>query len=320
MRITALEAVAVAVPPRRRHPMAFGGEQLGRYVIVRVHTDEGVSGAGEAPVLPQWGGDYGRYYGESPQTTLHVVADILGPILMGADPTAIEAAHEKMNSVLKGYPYAKCAIDTALHDVKGKALGAPVYQLLGGLTRREVPIAHSLGILDLDTIRSEAAAAVEDGIRTIKIKVGLDAERDVAAVREIRRVVGDDTTLVVDANAGYSTPKLAIQTLRRLEKHRVRYAEQPVEGLERMAQVARGVDIPIMADESAWTAHDVLEIAAPGRQTRSRSTPQSRVDCCPPRRWQPSPRPRAFRATSTGPPSSESGTRRICTWQPRARA
>jgi len=264
VQITAVKATVVSLPARRKHPMAFGGERLGRYVIVRVDTDEGISGLGEATVLLQWGGDYGRYFGESPETTVHLAQDVLGPALAGEDPTAIEQAHQKMDRAVKGYPYAKSAIDSALHDITGKKFGVPVYQLLGGLARREVPIAHSLGIIDLQTIRTEAATAVEDGIKTLKIKIGLDPERDVQTVAEVRNVVGDGVSLVVDANQGYPSPKVAIRTLRRIEEYVIHYAEQPVEGLERMAQVARAVDIPIMADESAWTARDILEIAQLG--------------------------------------------------------
>ena len=264
MKITQVEAFVVAVPPRRKHPMAFGGADLGRYVIARVHTDEGVDGVGEATVLQEWGGDHGRYFGETPQTTAYLLTEVLGPALIGSDPFAIETAHATMGRTIKGYPYANSAIDSALHDIKGKALDTPVYELLGGLARQKVPIAHSLGILDLRTICSEASAAVEEGIRTIKIKIGLDAERDVQTVREVRKAVGDDVELVVDANQGYATPKLAVRTLRRIDDQRIRYAEQPVEGLEPMARVAHAVDIPIMADESAWTAHDVLEIGRLG--------------------------------------------------------
>ena len=264
MKITGIEALVVALPARRPHPMAFGGASLGRYPIVRVQTDEGVEGIGEATVLLQWGGDHGRYAGESPSTVLHLVKDVLGPALTDSDPFAIERAHATMNRAVKGHPYAKSAVDMALHDIKGKALGVPVYELLGGLARPDVRIAHSLGILDLDTMRSEAAAAVEAGIGVIKIKIGLDVERDVAAVREVRGVVGDDVDLIVDANQGYATPKLAIQALRRIEPYRIRYAEQPVQGLDAMARVAHAIDIPIMADESAWTANDILEIGRLG--------------------------------------------------------
>lgn len=264
MRIERISATTVTLPARRLHPMAFGGERLGRYVIVEVETDDGLVGLGEATVLPQWGGDHGRYYGETPQTTVEVAEQVLAPVLVGEDPRDLERAHETMNRALKGYPYAKAAIDVALHDLTGKAYGVPVYQLLGGLARRAVPIAHSLGILDLETMRSEAATAVEDGIRTIKVKVGLDPERDVAAVSAVREVVGGDVEIVVDANQGYPTPKIAIRTLRRLEEYGIRYIEQPVEGLRQLAQVSAAVDTPVMADESAWTAYDVLEIARTG--------------------------------------------------------
>lgn len=260
MKISGVEVFAVALPWRRRHPTASGTDVLGRYVIVQLHTDEGITGLGEATVLVEWGGDYGRYFGESPGTTIHVVRDILGPVITWMDPTAIEAVHAQMNRTIKGYPYAKTAIDLALHDIKGKALGVPVYQLLGGLYRREIPIAHSLGILELDTMLEEATTAVAEGIKTIKIKIGLEPERDVKVVREVRRAVGPRVDIVVDGNQGYATPKLAIQTLRRMEEYQIRYAEQPVEGLDRMAQVAAGVDVPIMADESAWSSYDILDI------------------------------------------------------------
>jgi muconate cycloisomerase len=109
-------------------------------------------------------------------------------------------------------------------------------------------------------MREEAAAAAADGVRTIKVKIGLDATRDVEAVHQVRSVLDDEVEIIVDANQGYSTPKLAIETLKQLSDFGVRYAEQPVEGLRAMAQVRAAVDLPIMADESAWNVHDVLEI------------------------------------------------------------
>lgn len=264
MQITGIKATIVALPSRRVHPMAFGGANLGRYVIVRVQTDAGIEGFGEATVLLQWGGDHGRYFGESPHATVHLVEDVLSPVLVGSDPYEIELAHQRMNAAVKGYPYAKSAIDSALLDIKGKAIGVPVYELLGGLARRAVPIAHSIGIIDLETICSEAQRAVEEGIGTIKLKIGLDPERDVEAVRRVRKKVGDKVEIVLDANQGYSTPKLAIRTLKRIEESRIRYVEQPVEGLDAMAHVAQSVDVPIMADESAWTPHDILDIVRLG--------------------------------------------------------
>jgi muconate cycloisomerase len=260
VKITSVETFNVALPWRRLHKMAFPAGALGNYVIVRVRTDDGFDGLGEATVLKEWGGDYGRYFGESPELTIAVIRSVLGPALVGEDPCAIERAHHTMGRAIKGYPYAKAALDEALHDIKGKALGVPVYELLGGLFRSEIPLAHSLGWMELKEAVDEAVAATAEGIKTIKIKVGRSGEYDVRIVKEVRRAVGADIDIVVDANQGWPTPKYAIAILRQLEQERIRYAEQPVEGLARMAQVTRATDVPIMADESAWTPQDVLEI------------------------------------------------------------
>ena len=260
MKITQVETFNVALPWRRLHKMAFPSGKLGNYVIVRVHTDDGIDGIGESTVLKEWGGDHGRYFGESPELTVAIINGVLAPALVGRDPFEIERAHREMDLAVKGYPYAKTALDEALHDFKGKALGVPVYELLGGLWRREIPIAHSLGWMEIDEALAEAKAAVDEGIRTIKIKVARSDDYDITIVREVRGLVGEAVDIVVDANQGWPTPKHAIAVLRRMEEHRIRYAEQPVEGIARMARVARAVDVPIMADESAWTPQDVLEI------------------------------------------------------------
>jgi muconate cycloisomerase len=264
LKITGFETFIVALPWRRLHKMAFPSGLLGRYVIVRVFTDEGIEGLGEATVIKEWGGDHGKYFGESPELTVQLIETVLGPTLVGHDPFDLEVAHRRMDLAIKGYPYAKTALDEALHDIKGKALGVPVYQLLGGLVREEIPIAHSLGWMEYGEAASEAAAAVAEGIKTIKIKVGRDATYDVRIVREVRGAIGPERDIVVDANQGWPTPKYAIEILRRMQEHGIRYAEQPVEGLAQMAKVARAVDVPIMADESAWTPQDVLEIVERG--------------------------------------------------------
>ena len=263
-RIVRVEAIVVSLPWRRLHMTATRGDKLGNYVIVRVFTDGGIVGFGEATVLKEWGGDYGRYFGESPELTVAVIESVLGPGLVGMDPFAIERAHQTMDLTIKGYPYAKTALDEALFDIKGKALGVPVYELLGGLYREEIPLAHSLGWMDYQEATSEATAAVSEGIRTIKIKVGRSAEYDVRIVQEVRAAVGKEVDIVVDANQGWPTPKYAVGILRQMQEEKIRYAEQPVEGLRRMAQVTQAVDVPIMADESAWTPQDVLEIVERG--------------------------------------------------------
>ncbi len=265
MRITGVETIRVALPPRRAHHMSFErAGTMGRYVILKVQTDQGIIGLGEATVLPTWGGDHMRYYGESPGTTVHIVTDYLVPAILGQDPFDVEAIHAIMDRTVKGYPYAKAAIDMALYDIMGKALGVPAYRLLGGLSRAEARLAHSLGIMDTAEAVAEATAAAAEGIRTIKVKVGLDPERDVEVIRELRNALPSEIEVTVDANQGYASPKIAIRTIQRMCEYGIAMAEQPVEGLDAMAQVRAAVPCLIMADESAWTPQDILEIKARG--------------------------------------------------------
>jgi muconate cycloisomerase len=261
VKITALEVMRVAVPRRRLHRMASMATAVGRYVVVRLATDAGVDGLGEATVMREWGGDHGAYYGESVGTTLTVLQDELFPAIRGRDPFDVEQVLEVMDRTIKGYPYAKAAVDLALHDIIGKASGLPVHQLLGGCYRDRIPLAQSLGIMDVDQAVAEAVAAVGEGIRTIKIKIGLDAAHDEQVVREVRAAVGPGIAITLDANQAYPTPKTAIREIRRLQRHDLLLVEQPVQGLDEMAQVTAAVDTWIMADESAWTPRDVLKIA-----------------------------------------------------------
>jgi muconate cycloisomerase len=263
MKIIGVETMVVRMQRRRAHVTAVATAKPAEstHVIAKVKTDEGIVGLGEAPVMVEWGGDHMKYFGESPQTVTHMINDYLIPRMVGEDPFNIESIHTLMDRCVKGHPYAKATIDMALYDIKGKALGVPVYQLLGGCYRREVPLCHSIGIMLTEKAVEEAAETVQDGIKTIKLKVGYDPGGDVERVRRVREAVGDEVNLVIDANQGYATPKLAIRVIKELEKYNLLYAEQPVEGLAAMAEVAAAVDTPIMADESAWTAQDILQIA-----------------------------------------------------------
>ena len=262
MKITKIETIPIQLPTRRVHQWASLTTPIGVYVIIKLHTDEGLIGLGEAPVLKDWGGDHGKYFGETPQTTVHIIQDILAPALKGQDPGRFETNHAIMDKAVKGYPYCKAAIDAALYDVVGKALKVPVYQLLGGCFRERVSIAHSLGLMETEKAVAEALEAKSEGVKTIKLKGGVDPKRDVELVRQMRAALGSDMKICVDANQGYPTPKLAVQVTNAMAQDDLFYMEQPVEGIEAMAEVARRVNTPIMADESAWTPQDVLQIVS----------------------------------------------------------
>jgi muconate cycloisomerase len=114
--------------------------------------------------------------------------------------------------------------------------------------------------MEVDRCIAEAEQAVGEGIRTIKCKTGLDPHRDVELVRRLRETLGPEVKIRVDGNEGYRTVAQAVETTRRQEEYGLLLCEQPVAGAEALAAVAARIESPVMADESAWTVHDILEL------------------------------------------------------------
>ncbi len=261
MKITNYKIYEVALPNRRHHTWASKMvAPIGNHLILRIDTDEGISGWGEAPAGMTWGGAHGRYSGESPKTVRVLLENHLLDAVQGMDPRAMAALHDTMDRAAKGNPYAKAAIDMACYDIAGKAADVPVHTLLGGQFRDRIEVAHSLGIMPIEKCVDEAAEAVAEGAKTLKCKTGLDPERDVGVVRELRKRLGDDVKIRVDGNEGYSDIWEAISVTRRQEEYDILLCEQPVMGTLGLARVAERIDCPVMADESAWTVHDILEL------------------------------------------------------------
>jgi muconate cycloisomerase len=261
MKIIGCELFIISLPNRRHHSWASKmTAPIGHHAIVRLDTDEGISGWGEAPAGITWGGSHMRYFGEAPQTVCLIIENYLSSVITGQDPRDMAVIHDSMDKAVKGHPYAKAAIDIACHDIAGKAAGVPVYRLLGGQFRDRIEVAHSLGIMPVDKCVDEAVAAVEEGARTIKCKTGLDPDRDVEVVRRLRKRLGDDIKIRVDANEGYQDVWQAIRVTRRQEEYNILLCEQPVMGARELGLVAERINTPVMADESAWTSHDILEL------------------------------------------------------------
>lgn len=259
MKITSVEAIPYRLPIRRDFRWAGLNVGIGRFVLVRVHTDEGLVGLGEAAPLAEWGGDHGRRAGETQTTVVHVVEDLLRPILLGEDPLDIERVANAMHLAVRGHSYAKAAVDIALHDLLGKAAGLPLYQLLGGAYRDVVPIAHMVGLMAVQDALEEAAAAVADGVQALQVKGGTDPVRDEALIRALSERLGEGVLLRLDANQGYGDVATAVRVLRRMEAFGLDFVEQPVAGVRQLAQVRARVQTPIIADESCWDATDTLE-------------------------------------------------------------
>lgn len=261
MKITGYQCYFIKLPPRRVHNWASKmNTPIGSHLLLRLETDSGLVGWGETPAIATWGGAHMMYYGETAQTVQHLIDDYLFPVIEGRSPLEIGPIHAAMDRMVKGHPYAKSAIDIALYDLAGKMLDVPVYQLLGGAHRDRIAIAHSLGIMENDKAVAEAEQAAAEGARTIKAKTGLDPVRDVELVRMLREALGPDINIRVDANEGYHSASEAIRITHQMEPYNILFTEQPVADLKDMAYIAHHVNVPVMADEGAWTPQDILHI------------------------------------------------------------
>ena len=260
MQIAAIETIPVQVPidPSRAIRGGRGAHTVSPFLLVKVHTDEGLTGLGEVSCTPGWSG-------EDQVTAAHFIDNLLAPLLHGQDPTEVERLTAKLRQGVAGNPFTKAALEMALWDLLGKAAGLPLYRLLGGPVRDVVPTKFSVSGLAPERAAEIAAWAVGQGFRTMKVKVGIEPEADVARVRAVRETVGPDVRLGVDANGGWS-PRVAIQTIRRLYNYNIYFAEQPVPALDIawLADVRNQVEVPVMADESVYTLQDAMAVARAG--------------------------------------------------------
>jgi muconate cycloisomerase len=265
MKITRVETIPIQVPmnPKVAIKSGRGGwHDVSKYILVKIHTDEGIVGLGEAAVTPKWSG-------EDQTTAAHYVNNYFAPLLVGEDapqnPTQIETLTKKYTFPVAENYFTKGAIDMALYDIAGKASNKPVYELLGGKKRDVVHTKWSVSAQPPPRPAEIAKWAYAQGFRKMKVKVGVDPESDIERVRSVREAVGPEVKLGVDANGGWVAPDIAIPTIQRLREFNIYFAEQPVnEGdIEGMAEVRRAIgDLPIVADESLYTLSDAKALAA----------------------------------------------------------
>jgi muconate cycloisomerase len=154
----------------------------------------------------------------------------------------------------------------ACWDIVGKALGTPVYNLLGGKVRERVPLSYSVPFGEPKAMAEYALERVSEGHRTVKVKVGNDPATDVEAVQRVRDAIGPEVRLRVDANMAWSSAKEAIRLIRAMEPSGLELVEQPLppRELDAMAEVRRGIGVPLMADESIRTVRDAMEVIRRG--------------------------------------------------------
>ncbi|RMF90116.1 MAG: chloromuconate cycloisomerase, partial [Nitrospinota bacterium] len=238
--------------------MSFGTIDAVNVLLVRLRTDTGLEGLGEAVTLggPTWSE-------ETVETAQLVTNRYLLPLVIGKSPLSLAGILEEMHRRVKGHYFAKAALECALFDLLGKAHNLPLYALLGGKCRERVPLSWSLATGDIEAEIAEAQRLMARGQWIFKLKTGVEApEHDVERVAALRTALGERADLRIDANQGWDVPT-AIRTLRRMEPYRITFAEQPVPrwDIEGLAAVSRSVSIPVMADESVCTPQEALRVA-----------------------------------------------------------
>jgi L-Ala-D/L-Glu epimerase len=222
--------------------------------IVRVVTQDGTEGFGYASATAHMGAIAG---------SLKAELEMFRPLLLGQDPRRIEAILIALDRAVHGAAQAKAAIDCALHDLVARALGVPLTALFGGPVREAVPILRILAIKTPQEMAAQARKLVDRGYRYLKIKVHGEVTEDVARVAAIRREVGEEIHLTIDANQSYAV-KDAIAALNRMAEYRIDLVEQPVHraDIEGLALVTKSVPVTVEADEAAGSLGEIFELVA----------------------------------------------------------
>lgn len=264
MKITSVEAIILRQPGMDTS-IADGSQDA---LIVRVHTDAGITGIGEVDSQP----NVIKAIIDAPAS--HANAAGLGGLLIGEDPMEIDRLWQKMfqRSIYYGRRgaaiHAISGIDLALWDIRGKALGLPVYQLLGGPHRTTFRCYASTLMPDTpDETRRVVSELCEKGFTAIKLgwgPFGRDADLDVALVAAARQAAGDDIDLMFDIGNGWSSADHAIRQVRRFEEHYPYWVEEPFmpDDIEAYAKLADTVETRIAAGEedvTRWGFRDLIE-------------------------------------------------------------
>ncbi|HVV01287.1 MAG TPA: mandelate racemase/muconate lactonizing enzyme family protein, partial [Verrucomicrobiae bacterium] len=257
MKITRIETIPIRVPLKRDLAIRSGrggSHAVSPFLLVRVHTDSGIIGAGEASCTPRWSG-------EDQTTGAHLIKTYLEPLLLGENPIDVEKVSEKFRLAFAGNYFTRAAVEMALWDIAGKAAGKPVFELLGGKARENVRTKWSVSGVEPNRAAEIARWAVGQGFHAMKVKVGIDPESDVQRVQAVREAVGPGVKLGVDANGGW-TPEAAVTTIARLREFGIYFVEQPVppEDALVLAEVRKKIHLPVVADESIYTMRDAIAL------------------------------------------------------------
>ena len=262
MNIASIEVFTLGLPFKSTFVLAGGvagsPSELSHRVLVKLTTEGGAVGWGEATPTPRW-----TY--ETTETIVGTLRRYLAPAVVGIPVWNLDRLHRAMEraiapGVTTGSPLAKSAIDVAAHDAWGRALGVPVHQLLGACRRDRFDLTWMVSVQQPADAGRLVAEGLEAGYAMFDAKIGMHGEAgDLALVREARRAAGD-RYLQVDANRGYRVDA-ALRQARRFAPFDIALFEQPLNGfnLSGYRRLRADSPIPIGIDESLRSVPDLLE-------------------------------------------------------------
>lgn len=256
--ITGVEPIMLCYRPENAPRDGLANIPTRDVFLVRIHTDEGITGIGEGFALG------------SLKSTAVLVEETLAPLIIGKDPTMIEELWSLMYQ--QTFRYGRrgiliaglSAIDLALWDILGKKTGLPVYKLLGGAHDSLIPYASAGYYMEGKTVADLAAEAVsykEMGFHIMKMKIGgASIQEDQERIHAVRTATGDDFKLAVDANNAYDFQD-ALKMARFCEKEDIFFFEEPLssEFMEDSRRLADAVDVPIAGYETQLTRYGMRD-------------------------------------------------------------
>ena len=259
MKITEVRLGMISVPLRVPFKTALRTVNSVEDVVVEIHTDTGAVGYGEAPPT-------GAITGDTTGAILGALRDHIVKTIVGRDVDDFEDLMKAVQKCIVHNTSAKAAVDMALWDLYGQLYKIPVYKMLGG-ARKQIVTDITISVNDPEEMARDAINAIERGYETRKVKVGANPALDVARLAAVRKAIGPDYQIRIDANQAW-TPKQAVRILNQMQEKGldIEFVEQPVTArdFEGMKYVTERSHVPVLADESVFSPDDALKIMQMG--------------------------------------------------------
>ena len=249
MVIDSFELYAAKLKLKKPFITSLGVIEFSDHIFLKVFSDRGEFGWGECAPTHD-------INGETIDTCLAVSKQLTNSII-GISCFSHDLIYQKLNSVIYGHQSIKSAIDVACYDLASKSKKVPLYEYLGGEIDKKIYTDYTVSLNDVDKMVKQAGDIVKKGFKIIKVKLGDDGKTDIERIKYIRKCIGDDKQIRIDANQGWNIEE-AIDTLQNINKYNIEYCEEPINRdlSFRLNKVKESSPIKIMADESLFTSYD----------------------------------------------------------------